>query len=68
MRTLSKKDGGKFDDDTLTLLTTTMDAMTQRLECLNVNAVNTCAPFRPCDGCESFDYVTLSCQVESPFA
>jgi len=35
---------GKFDVDALTLLTTKMDVMTQRLHRLNVNVVNSCAP------------------------
>ena len=36
--------GGKYDIDDLTLLTANMDAMTQKLDKLNVNAVNSCAP------------------------
>jgi len=64
----SKKSRGKFDVDSLTLLTAKMDAMTQRLECLNFNVVNAYAPSLPCDCCRSFDHVTLSCQVGSLFA
>ena len=44
-----------------------MDAMTQSLEYLNVNAINTCVPFPPCDSCASFDRVTLGCQIGSLF-
>ena len=38
-----KRVGGKFDVDTLTLLISKMDVTTQRLDRLNVNAVNSCA-------------------------
>jgi len=54
-RNPSKKVGGKFDVDTLTVLTAKMDAITQRLECLNINAINACVPSPPCDHCGSFD-------------
>ena len=39
-----KRVGGKYDIDALTLLTAKMDAMTQKLDKLNVHAVNSCAP------------------------
>jgi len=35
-----KRFGGKYDIDALTLLTSKMDAMTQKLDKLNVHAVN----------------------------
>ena len=44
-----KQVGGKYDIDALTLLTAKMNAMTQKLEKLNVNAVNSCAPSPLCD-------------------
>ena len=40
-----KRVRGKYNIDALTLLTAKMDAMTQKLDKLNVNAVNSCAPF-----------------------
>jgi len=45
-----------------------MDAMTQKLDKLNVNAVNSCAPSPCCDRCGSLDHITENCQVENPFA
>jgi len=39
-----KRVGGKYDIDALTLLNAKMDAMTQKLDKLNVNAVNSCTP------------------------
>jgi len=63
-----KRVGGKFDVDALTLLTAKMDAMTQKLDILNVSTVNSCAPFPTCDRCGSYDHVTKNCQVENPFA
>jgi len=43
----SKRVGGKYDIDALTLLIIKMDAMTQKIDKLNVNVVNSCAP-SPC--------------------
>ena len=55
--------GGKYDIDALTLLTEKMDAMTQKLNKLNVNAVNSYAPSPCCDRCGSLDHSTKNCQV-----
>jgi len=59
--------GGKFDVDALTLLIVKMDAMTQKLDRLNVSTVNLCAPTPSCDRCDSHDHVTENCQVWNPF-
>ena len=53
----------KEDVDALTLLIAKMDTMTQKLEKLNVNAVNSCAPSPLCDRCGVLDHVTENCQV-----
>jgi len=45
-----------------------MDAMTQRLDRLNVNKVNACGPSPTCDSCGSFDHLTMNYQVRNPFA
>ena len=45
-----------------------MDAMTQKLDKLNVNAVNSCVPSACCDRCGSLDHVIENCQVGNPFA
>ena len=50
------------------MLSSKVDAMSQKLECLNVNSVclNTSSP--SCDICVSVDHLTVHCQVGSPFA
>jgi len=63
-----KRVGGKYDIDALTLLTVKMDVMTQKLDKLNVNAVNSCALSPCCDICGSLDHVTENFQVGNPFA
>ena len=63
-----KRVGGKYEVDALTLLTVKMDAMTQKLDRLNVNAVNSCAPSHSCGRCGSIDHVIEICQVGNPFA
>ena len=60
--------GGKYEIDALTLLTAKMDAMTQKLDKWNVQAVNSCAPSPLCDKCGSLDHVYENCQVGNPFA
>ena len=57
-----KRVGDKYDIDVLNLLTDKMDAMTQKLDKLNVNDVNSYAP-SPCDRCGFLDHVTENCQV-----
>jgi len=63
-----KRVGGKFDVDSLTLLTANIDGMTQRLDRLNVTAMNSCAPYPTYDRCGSYDHVTVNCQVGNHFA
>jgi len=41
--------------------------MTQRLDRMNVNAVNSSAP-SPYEICSSIEHVTLNCQIGCPFA
>ena len=53
----SKRAGGEFDVDALTLLTVKMDATTQRFDCLKLIMVNACAPLLTCDSCSSFDHL-----------
>jgi len=62
-----KRAGGKLEVDALTLLFAKFDAMTQRLDRINVNAVNSSAP-PSCEICGSIEHVTLNCQVRSPFS
>jgi len=52
---------GKFDVDALTFLTVKIAALTQRLDRLNVNAVDACALSLACDRCGSFDHMTVHC-------
>ena len=56
-----KKVEGKYEIDALTLLTAKMDAMTLKLDKLNVHAVNSCAPSPLCDKCGSLEHVSENC-------
>ena len=51
----------------LTLLSAKVDAMTQRLDRINVNAVNSSSS-SPCEICGSIKHLTLNCQVRSLFS
>ena len=62
-----KRVGGNIDVDTLTLHTAKMDSMSQRLDCLNVNAMSACALSRTCERCGSLDHLTMHCQVGNSF-
>jgi len=59
--------GGKVEVDGLILVSTKVNAMTQRLNRMNVNTVNSSAPC-PCEICSFIEHVTLKCQVGSPFS
>ena len=65
-RTKPKQVGAKHEVDVITLLSTKVDAMTQRLDQMNVNAVKSSA-LSPCEICGSIEHVTLNCQVEGLF-
>lgn len=59
---------GKLEIDALTLRYAKVDAMTQRLERLNVNVVNSSTPLPLYEICGSIDHLTNNYQVGSPFA
>ena len=59
--------GGKLEVDALTLLFAKIDAMTQKLDRMNGNAINSSA-LPPCEICGSIKHVTLNCQVGSQFS
>ena len=59
--------GGKLEVDALTLLFAKVNAMTQRLDRMNVNAVNSSAP-SPCEICGSIEHVALNCRVGIHFS
>ena len=63
----SKRFKGKLEVDALTLLSTKVDVMNQRLDRMNVNAVNSSAP-STYEICGSIEHVTLNYQVGSPFS
>jgi len=58
---------GKLEVDAFTLLSAKVDAMTKRLDQMNINAVNSSAP-SPCEICCSIEHISLHCQVQSPFS
>jgi len=51
---------GKLEVDPLTLLFAKVNAMTQELDCMNVNAMNSSTP-PPGEICGSVEHVTLNC-------
>jgi len=57
-RVQPKRVRGKLEADALTLLSAKVDTMTQRLDCMNVNVVNSSTP-PPCEICGSVDHLTL---------
>jgi len=54
--------GSKLEVDTLTLLSTKVDAMTQGLGRMNVNTVNSSSS-SPGEICGFIEHVTLNCKV-----
>jgi len=59
--------GGKHEINALTLLSAKVDAMTHRLDQMNVNGVNSSVRSL-CETCGSIEHITLNCQVGSPFS
>ena len=64
----TKKVGGKLELDTIITQNAKVDAMSQRLECLNVNSVSSNAPSLSCEICGSVDHLTVNCQIGTLFA
>ena len=58
--------GSKLEVDAVISLFAKVDAINQRLGCSNVNSVNSSGP-PPCEIRGSIDYLTINCQVGSPF-
>jgi len=54
--------------DAISVLSSTVDARSQKLEHLNVNSVSSSTPSPSCDICGSIDHLTVHYQVGSPFA
>jgi len=65
-RTQPKQVGGKLGVDVITLLSAKVDVMTQRLNQMNINVVNSSTP-SPDEICGSIEHITLNCQVGGPF-
>ena len=65
-RAQPKRIGGKLELDAISVLSSKVDAMSQKLEGSNVNSVSTPSP--SCDICGSVDHLTVHCQVGSSFA
>jgi len=53
----------KLKLDALTLLSAKVDAMTQRLDRLNVNSASSDAPPSSCEICGYVDHLIVNCQV-----
>ena len=62
-----KRVGGKLKVDALTSFSAKVDAMTQRLDRMNINAVNF-STHSPYEICGSIEHVTLNSQVGGSFS
>jgi len=62
-----KRVKGCYDSNALTSFSAKVDAMTQRLDRMNINAVNF-STHSPYEICGSIEHVTLNYQVGSPFS
>ena len=49
------------------MMSAKVDAMSQKLESLNVNSISSSTPFSSCEICGFVDHFTVNCQAESPF-
>jgi len=67
-RSQPKRVGGKLELDAIFILSAKVDAMSQRLERLNVNSISSTTPSPSCEICRSIDHLIVNCQVGSPFA
>jgi len=67
-RAQSKWVGGKLELDAIFMLSAKVDAVSQKLEGLNVNSVGSSTPSPSCDLCGSVDHLNVHCQVGNPFA
>jgi len=59
---------GKLELYAISMLSTKLDAISKRLERLNVNFISSSTPFPSCAICGSIDHLIVNCQVGRPFA
>ena len=50
------------------MLSSKIDATSQKLEQLKVNSISSSTPFASCEICGSVNHLIVTCQVGSPFA
>ena len=67
-RAQPKRVRGKLKINAFSIFSSKVDAMSQKLECLNVNSVSSSIPSLSCEIGGSADHLTVNCQVESPFS
>ena len=67
-RSQPKRVRHKLELDAISMLYTTVDAMSQRIERFNVNSIRLSTPSPSCEICESIDYLTVNFQVRFSFA
>ena len=63
-----KRVRGNLELGVICMLSAKADAMSKRLEQLNVNSISSSTPFPSCEIIGSASYLTVNCQVRSPFA
>ena len=67
-RAQHKRGRDKLELDAISMLSSKANAISQKLERLNVNSVSSSTPSLSYDICGSVDCLTVHCQVGSPFA
>ena len=63
-----KSVGGKVKLDAISMLSTKVDVISQRIEQLNIYSISSSTPPPSCEICGSVEHLTINCQVWSPFA
>jgi len=66
-RSQPKRVGGKLELNSISMRSTKVDAMSQKLERLNVNSISTSTYSLSCEICGSVYQLTVNCQVRNPF-
>ena len=66
-KTQPKWVGGKMELDAISMLSSKVNAMSQKLERLNVNSVSSSTPSPSCDICGLVEHLIVYCHVGSPF-
>jgi len=65
---IPKRVGGEVEVDAISMLSSKVDAMSQKLERLDINSTSSNTPSPSYEIYGAVDHLTMNCQVGSPFA